>query len=137
MGNIKRPPILRIPLVQLIFLLPVTLAVWWFNPTVACSLLLGGIIHILPNTYFALYAFRYQGARSASLALRSMSRGEAGKFILTLTGFALVFRFFEAVNAFALFASYFLMIVLSIVVASRVVTPTPRTTSNDQTSKVI
>ncbi|MGI1679472.1 MAG: ATP synthase subunit I [Cellvibrionaceae bacterium] len=123
MGNIKRPPVLRIPLVQLVILLPVSFAVWWFSPAVAYSVLLGGIIQILPNTYFALYAFRYQGAQSAPLALRAMSRGETGKFVLTLTGFALVFSLFKAVDISALFVSYFVMIIVSVVVASQVIAP--------------
>ncbi|MGH1472061.1 MAG: ATP synthase subunit I [Cellvibrionaceae bacterium] len=121
MGNIKRPPVLRIPLVQLMFLLPVSFIVWWFSPAVAYSVLVGGIIQILPNTYFALYAFRYQGAQSASLALRAMSRGETGKFVLTLMGFALVFSLFKAVNVVALFVSYFVMIIVSVGVASQVI----------------
>ncbi len=123
MGNIKRPPVIRIPLVQFMILLPVSFAVWWFSPTVANSVLLGGIVQVLPNTYFALYAFRYQGAQRASLALRAMSRGETGKFVLTLTGFALIFSLFKAVNVLALFVSYLAMVVVSVVVASQVIAP--------------
>jgi len=104
-------------------LLPVSFAVWWFSPTVAYSVLLGGVIQVLPNTYFALYAFRYQGAQRASFALRAMSRGETGKFVLTLTGFALTFSLFKSVNVIALFVSYIVMVIVSVVMASKVIAP--------------
>jgi len=123
MESIKRPPVYLIPIVQCAVLLPASMAAWWIDPSVACSILLGGLLHLLPNTYFALYAFRYQGARSAPLALRAMSRGEVGKFVLTMVGFAMVFSLYPDVNVIALFIAYLVMIVVAVVITSRLVSP--------------
>jgi len=57
-----------------------------FDQLVGLSALLGGLIAWLPNTYFALRAFRYRGARAAQKIVRSFYAGAFGKMI----GFAIV-----------------------------------------------
>jgi len=75
----------------------------------ATGLALGGLLAIIPNLYFAAYAFRYSGARSTALIARSFYRGEAGKFTLTLLGFAGIFLVFKEVHVAALFIGYIFM----------------------------
>lgn len=77
---------------------------------VALSVLLGGMICVVSHGYLAMRAFRYAGARAAHEIVSSFYAGEAGKFLLVLVGFTLVFNFVEPVreskNAVWLFIAY-------------------------------
>ena len=70
------------------------------------SALLGGLIAWLPNTYFALRAFRYRGARAAQKIVRSFYAGAFGKMILTMAMFAIVFIKVKPLGALALFVGF-------------------------------
>jgi ATP synthase protein I len=74
------------------------------------SFFLGGLIQLVPNTYFAWRVFRFSGAAAAHRVAQSFYRGEMVKFVLTGAGFALVFSLVDAVNPPALFAGYGVMI---------------------------
>lgn len=76
--------------------------------TAMTSVLLGGIVHIVPNAYFAKKMFRYQGARAAKKIVRSFYQGEALKILLSVALFALVFHFFTII-AWLFFATYILV----------------------------
>lgn len=115
-----RPPVYRVFVAQGILLAVVAvLALLIGTKTVAGSLVLGGIIHLLPNMYFARQVFRFSGARAAHHITQSFYRGELGKFVLTATGFALAFLLVEAINPPALFAGYGLMLVFHAVCVAR------------------
>ena len=77
-----------------------------YGITTAYSVLLGGLICLLPNTYFAYRAFRFQGARAAKQIVQSFYAGEAGKLALTTILFAGVFIGVKPLNALALFIGY-------------------------------
>lgn len=77
-----------------------------YGITPAYSALLGGLICLLPNCYFAFRAFRFQGARAAKQIVRSFYAGEAGKLALTTLLFAGVFIAVKPLNALALFVGY-------------------------------
>lgn len=115
-----RTPVLRIAAVQLLLasLTAAALQVRGDRVT-ALSVLLGGLLCALPNAYFGLLAFRHRGARAASQVVQSFYRGETGKFVLTLLGFAAVFAAVRPLNAAALFISYSLCIVLQWLLAAR------------------
>lgn len=70
------------------------------------SALLGGLIAWLPNTYFALRAFRYRGARAVQKIVRSFYAGAFGKMILTMALFAIVFIKVKPIGALALFVGF-------------------------------
>jgi len=70
------------------------------------SAMLGGLIAWLPNTYFALRAFRYRGARAAQKIVRSFYAGAFGKMILTMAMFAIVFIKVKPLSALALFIGF-------------------------------
>lgn len=74
--------------------------------TMAFSALLGGLISALPNSYFALHAFRYQGARNADKIVKSFVRGELGKIIITVVLFALSFALITSLNEIALILGF-------------------------------
>ncbi len=80
------------------------------SPEKGISLFTGGAICIIGQAYFALRVFRFAGARMADKVVSSFYAGEAGKFVLVVVMFALVFNFFTLLktpaNAFLLFLGF-------------------------------
>ena len=74
----------------------------------AYSALLGGIVCIIPNAYFAITLFKYQGARAAKQIVNSFYKGEALKIILSVLLFAVVFIWCR-ITPLAFFSSYILV----------------------------
>ncbi len=94
MSTIQMPPVGRIILVQttvLVVLMVGALVV--LGMVSAYSLLLGGMISIIPNAYFASKVFRHTGARAMEQIVRSAYLGEIIKLALTGAGFALAWSF--------------------------------------------
>lgn len=79
---------------------------WTTNAAVAQSVLVGGLISALSNSYFAVQAFRYQGADNAGKIVRSFLKGEIGKILIAVLLFALSFNFLENLNVAALFSGF-------------------------------
>ncbi len=107
MSNIKAPPVYKVIVSQLAvtgFMAAISLLV--VGSVVAYSVLLGGLISALPNSYFALHAFRYSGARSADKVVKSFIKGELGKIIFTVVLFALSFTLITNLNELALIAGF-------------------------------
>lgn len=77
-----------------------------FDTVLAFSVLLGGVIAVFPNAYFARQVFRYSGARSSRAVAQSFYRGETGKFISTVLLFVGVFALVEALVVTAFFLAY-------------------------------
>ncbi|WKD49837.1 ATP synthase subunit I [Microbulbifer spongiae] len=115
-----KPPVLRIAAVQLLL---VSLAGGVLHlsgkPVTALSVLIGGVLCALPGAYFGWYAFRDRGARAAQRVVGNFYRGQAGKFVLTLAGFAAVFATVKPLNAAALFISYGLCVIVQWWLAAR------------------
>lgn len=80
-----------------------------FGVNAASSALLGGLVCIIPNAYFAIKLFKHQGARAARQIVNSFYKGEALKIILSMFLFALVFLLCRITPA-AFFASYILVL---------------------------
>jgi len=74
----------------------------------AYSLLLGGLISVIPTAYFGYMVFRYSGARAIEKIVQSAYLGEAGKLVLMGAGFALVFKLIEPLAALGVFAGFIL-----------------------------
>jgi len=81
-----------------------------FGMVAGYSGLLGGLIALLANLYFAFKAFRYFGARSAKAIVQSLWAGEMGKQILAAALFALVFVGVKPLEPAALFVGYLLVL---------------------------
>lgn len=79
-----------------------------WGASAAQSALLGGVVAALPNFVFAVYAFRFAGARQAKQVYASFKRGSVMKFLLTIIMFALVFKFVQVV-ALAFFVCFILV----------------------------
>ena len=104
-----RLPVFPVLLVQLLVVLVLAVALWYWRDAVAgYSGLLGGLIAWLPNLYFAHKAFRFSGARAAQAIVRSFYAGEAGKLVLTAVLFALVFAGVKPLDALAVFGVFLL-----------------------------
>ena len=72
----------------------------------AYSVLLGGLISALPNSYFALHAFKFRGARNADKVVKGFIRGELGKLVITMVLFALSFTLVTNLNELALILGF-------------------------------
>ena len=59
----------------------------------AQSTLAAGVVTIVPNSVFALKAFKYAGAKSSKLVVESFFSGVKLKMVLTALLFALAFKF--------------------------------------------
>ncbi len=79
---------------------------------IACSVLIGGLIQIGPQAWFARRAYRYTGARQTDLVVRSMYQGEAGKIALTAAMFITTFILWEQLNFLVVFSTFIVMMPL-------------------------
>lgn len=72
----------------------------------AYSVLLGGLISIIPGAYFAFRFFLHSGARSMDKVVRNAYFAELIKLIWMGVGFALVFRFVKPLQAGSVFGGF-------------------------------
>ena len=103
---IASPPMGRLYAVLILALLALCAALLTINLTTAYSTLLGGLIAIAPNAYFARQAFRYRGARVTRHIAQAFYLGETGKFVLTAAAFAVVFTVVKPLNTWVLWAAF-------------------------------
>lgn len=80
-----------------ITILLATIAILLSGTLAMVSVLLGGLVSIVPNAYFARKMFQYQGAREAKQIVSSFYKGEAMKIVLSIALFAIVFKYFKIV----------------------------------------
>jgi len=121
MTTIPKPSLKIVPLYQLAALLLLVFGVFFiFDRVAAGSVLVGGLIQVVPQAWFARQAFKYTGARQTDLVVRSMYRGETGKVVLTATLFAVVFALYKQWDYFALFAAFILMMPLQWALTKRI-----------------
>lgn len=110
MSNLKTPPVYKVIIAQLavtVFIAVISLLA--SGTVLAYSALLGGLISALPNSYFALHAYRYQGARNSQNVVKGFIRGELGKIIMTVVLFALSFTLITNLNELALILGFTLI----------------------------
>ncbi len=131
MGNVMMQPldrrrIRRLLLVQGMLLLLVTLVALAFGGTAALSAFLGGGTALGANALFAFWVFTpYRAQRPGALVTRFYV-AEIGKLVLVGLSFAAIFIWLRPLNAAALFVSFFLVQVVSPVVAHGLAKETPR-----------
>ena len=110
MTTISTPPIQRVALYQLLIFLPVCGIMSGFDVTLAGSIMVGGLIQIVPQAWYARQAFRYRGARQVNKIVRAMYWGESGKVILTAALFVTTFILWTQLNFLAVFCAFTVMI---------------------------
>ena len=111
-ANIAQPPWLFGAVAEALVLLVICGALWWLDVVLAYSALIGGVISVIPNAYFARQVFRYSGARASQAVAQSFYRGETAKFITTALMFAGAFALVRPIVAGAVFAMFVTMLVL-------------------------
>ena len=110
MSNLKTPPVYKVTIAQLaatVFIAVISLLI--SGIILAYSVLLGGLISAVPNSYFAFHAYRYQGARNAQNVVKGFIRGELGKIIMTVVLFALSFTLITSLNELVLILGFTLI----------------------------
>lgn len=106
------PPVYRITLAQLAVLGVLSSVTLCFaGAAVALSVVAGGLCNAVPQGWFAWQLFR---ARRAQAAARGALVAEAGKFALSVAGFALVFAWLRPVVALAVFSGYGAMLLVQL-----------------------
>lgn len=107
MSNLKPPPFYKIIVMQLVAATTLAATSLIFSNAVAAySILIGGLVSAVPNCYFAIQAFKYQGATNAKKVVRSFMKGEIGKIGITIVMFAVVFSLLENINEIALITGF-------------------------------
>ena len=71
-------------------------ALFW-GIDVAYSVLIGGLIHVLPSLYFAIKVFKHAGAQAARQVVRAFYLGETLKIVFTIGLFIVVFMWIPVV----------------------------------------
>ena len=112
MTTISLPAVKKVALYQLALLLPASAALLGWNMQIAYSVMLGGLIQIVPQAWFARQAFRFAGARLVHSIVSSMYWGETGKVVLSAVLFTATFLLVSPLNVGALFSSFVVMILV-------------------------
>jgi ATP synthase protein I len=73
---------------------------------VAYSVLLGGLISLIPSTWFAILVFRHSGARAVGAVVGNAYLGELMKLIMIGAGFGLVFVLVDPLHVLGLFTGF-------------------------------
>ena len=107
MTNLRPPSVYKVIVAQLVWTVSLSLVcLSIFGVVAGSSALLGGLISAVPNSYFALHAFKFQGARNADKVVKSFIRGELGKIVFTGVLFALSFTLVTSLDELALIAGF-------------------------------
>ena len=112
MTTISLPAVKKVALYQLALLLPASAALLGWDTVVAYSALLGGLIQIVPQAWFARQAFRYAGARRVQSIVSAMYWGETGKVLLSAVLFTATFLLVSPLHVGALSSSFVTMILV-------------------------
>ena len=108
--QLSKRGIVRLWLIQLCTTLVIAaLCAVLYSGNAATSALLGGMVCVVPNAYFARKLFKYQGARSAKQIVNSFYKGEAMKIVLSILLFTAVFVWVK-ITPLAFFASYIMIL---------------------------
>ncbi|MDY6890631.1 MAG: ATP synthase subunit I [Pseudomonadota bacterium] len=99
----------RILLHQAALILCVSAACLLLGVTQAYSALLGGLLYLLPNLYFAWRALRRQGTDSAQRIVIRMYASEIGKMTLAVALFSATFQLVQPLSPFPLFGTFILL----------------------------
>ena len=104
LGNMTKSPIFRIVAAQFIATILASALCLVFDPVAAVSALTAGITCIVPGCYTLVVSLRpvIEGDPGLNQALR----GEAGKFAITVSLFALVFVFVKPLNVLVFFSTF-------------------------------
>lgn len=110
----------KVTIIQTAVLCLLTLTAWLgAGGVMAYSVLLGGLISVVPNAYFVRRVFLHSGARAMEKVVRSALLGELVKLVLMGTGFALTFTLVEPLAVAGVFGGFILTHVAGMAVVIR------------------
>lgn len=118
-SSLPRPRVWRVLLAESGLLILAALGAGSMDPVAGRSLLLGGLVFLLPQAWFAWRVFRFRGAGAAREVVQGFYRAEAGKFLLSCAGFAAVFVSAWPLQAAVFFGAYIALYVVNGVLLSR------------------
>lgn len=119
---IPRPLFQRVTGIQLMLLLPVVLVLAWQDARSATAVLLGGLTGVLPQAWYAWYAFRAPGSSLGQRVTQRLMKGEAIKIGMAALMCAAVFRLIPGLQAGVFFVALLVITVLGWWITARVVT---------------
>lgn len=111
--SVPRPPVERVLLLDSVLLAAAVSLCWWSDALIGKSVLVGGLLFVLPHAWFSWRAFRYRGATASRDVVQGFYLAEAGKFLLTAAGFAMAFAFAGPLQAAVLLSAYIVLHVVN------------------------
>ncbi|WP_457673084.1 ATP synthase subunit I [Thiolapillus sp.] len=127
MQPLDRQRIRRLLMVQGVMLLLISLSgLFFFGRTAALSAFLGGGTALGANALFAFWVFAPYRAQQPGALVTRFYAAETGKLVMVGLCFAVMFIWLRPLNAAALFVSFFLVQVVSPVVAHGLAKETQR-----------
>lgn len=99
-------PIRYLASVQAITTLLLAGSLLMLGRVVAYSALLGGLISLVPNAWFASLVFRHSGARAMGAVVGNAYLGELTKLVMIGAGFGLVFVLVDPLHVLGLFTGF-------------------------------
>ncbi|WP_404415699.1 ATP synthase subunit I [Marinospirillum sp.] len=106
MAALPLPPVKRLLMTQGLVSLLVALIAEIFWPDSGFSALLGGMLVLIPQSVFSLFAYWYRGARRINDTVLLLLVGATLKFGLTVVLFALIFVGVQPSNPISLLCAY-------------------------------
>ena len=119
MSTIVRPPVYRVLKWQLIALGLSSIFLLPFGSMVSFSVLIGGMIHIIPHAWFAKIAFSKVGTRQLSAVVANFYLGQAAKFILTAFLMWLAFRAAAGIDVLLVVCGFIAMVPLYLIFVTK------------------
>ncbi|MDY6981546.1 MAG: ATP synthase subunit I [Pseudomonadota bacterium] len=105
-ATINRAPIRYLVSVQAITTLLSACGALMLGGVFAYSVLLGGLLSLIPNAGFASLVFRHSGARAMGAVVRNAYMGELMKLVMIGVGFGLVFVLVDPLHVLGLFTGF-------------------------------
>lgn len=87
----------------------------------ALAVVVGSLVAIIPNAYFALQSFRHKADVDPVKAFAAMYRGETGKLVLVMVLCALSFRYIDFHNPLLFFVALFVMLIVQAIASAIVI----------------
>lgn len=104
-----RKQIFRIYLIQAVIGIGLSAALLLKDTVTAYSALLGAVLYLIPNLYFASRALKSNPNQSPNTALVELYASEIWKMGISIVAFAAVFILVKPLNPFSLFITFILM----------------------------
>ena len=120
MTTITKPPLYRVTACQLMLLFTVSLALIPLGGQIVCSVLVGGMIHIIPHAWSAKIAFNRMGAKRSREMVRGFYWAQAGKFFLTGVFVVIVTQVASDIDYGVVFATFIAMVPTYLVLVAKV-----------------